>query len=89
MREEAIQAGINGVKTLQSAKRKKRARTSVARNIRKIKEADRLENAFGISLRVRSVDSDIEPINLDDAPPPNREGCFLTPKYIGKCILVV
>jgi hypothetical protein len=42
-----------------------------------------LENAFGISLRVRSVDSDIVPINLDDAPPPNREGCFLTPKYIG------
>ena len=83
MSEEAIKAGINGVKTQQSAKWKKRARTLVARRTRKIKEAERLEFFFGISMRVRSVDSDIEPINLDDAPPPNREGCFLTPKYIG------
>ena len=71
MSEEAIEAGINGVKTQQSTKWKKRARTSVARSTRKIKEAERLENAFGISLIVTSVDSDIEPINLDDAPPPN------------------
>jgi hypothetical protein len=34
--EEAIQADINGLKTQQSAIRKKRARTSVARSTRKI-----------------------------------------------------
>jgi hypothetical protein len=36
MSEEAIQADINGLKTQQSAIRKKRARTPVARSTRKI-----------------------------------------------------
>jgi hypothetical protein len=89
MSEEAIKADINGVKTRQSAKKKKKARTSDATNARKIKEAVRLENAFGISLRVRRVDSDIEPMNLDALQPPKREGYFLTPADIANCIRVV
>jgi hypothetical protein len=80
MSEEAFQANINAVKTQHSAIRKLRARSPVGRSTRKIKEAERLENAFGISLRVRMVDSDIEPINLDDAPPPKRDGCFFKAK---------
>ena len=58
MSEEAIQANISAVKTQEGLFHT----YPVGRSTRKIEEAEGLENAFG------RVDSDVEPINMDDVP---------------------